>query len=241
MKSLPLGASPRTLSHRKGSRLLRAKGLIPAVIYGRHHAPQNLEVDSEQFEELVHKAHTEIILVDLTVANDPVPNRLAIVQDVQHNPLTASVLHIDFHEVKPDEKVTIEVPVESKGEAEGVKSGGGTLEHVRFKLKVRALPKDLPDQILVDVSHMKVNETLHIGEITAPEGVELLGDKKIPVFAVAAPLTAEAEAAAAPADGKQPEMIKEKKEEGGAAKAGAKPDAKAGDKAGDKKPAEKKK
>ena len=105
---------------------------------------------------------------------------------------------------------------------------------------MRALPKDLPDQIVVDVSHMKVNETLHIGEIKAPEGVELLGDKKIPVFAVAAPLTAEAEAAAAPADGKQPEMIKEKKEEGGA-KAGAKPDAKAGDKAGDKKAAEKKK
>jgi len=234
MKSLGLNAHPRSLSRRKGSRRLRTSGRIPAVIYGKHHPPQNLEVDTEEFDELVHKAHTEIILLDLNVQNDPVPARLALVQDVQHNPLTGNVLHIDFHEVKPDETVTIEVPVESKGEPEGVKSGGGTLEHVRFKLRVRSLPKNLPDQILVDVSHLKVNETLHIGDIQAPEGVELLGDRKIPVFAVAAPLTAEAEAAAAtPADGKQPEMIKEKKEDGAAAKTDAK--------AADKKPADKKK
>jgi large subunit ribosomal protein L25 len=237
MKSLPLNAHPRTQARRKGARILRAAGRIPAVIYGRHHPPQNLEVDAKAFDDLVHLAHTEIILVDLQVPQDPIPSRLALVQDVQHHALTGKTLHIDFHEVKADELVTIDVPVESKGEAEGVKSGGGTLEHVRFRVKVRALPKDLPDQIVVDVTHLKVGETIHIGELTAPEGVEILGDKKIPILAVAAPLTAEAETAAAPAaDGKQPEMIKEKKEDTAAA------DKKAGDKkAADAKPADKKK
>lgn len=219
MKSLALSAHPRTLSRRKGSRKLRAGGRIPAIIYGRHHPPQNLEVDAKEFDTLVHKAHTEIILVDLTVQGDAPTVRLALVQDVQHHPLSGQVLHVDFHEVKPDEKVTIDVPVESVGTPDGVKTGGGTLEHVRFRVRVRCLPQDLPDQVSVDVSHLKVGQTLHIGEIVAPPGVELLGDKKIPVFAVAAPLTEVATEAASTATetGKQPEMIKEKKEEAASA------------------------
>ena len=217
MKSLALSASPRTQTRRKGARKIRSSGRIPAIIYGRHNPPQNLEIDSKQFDELVHKAHTEIILVDLTVEGDAKPARLALVQDVQHHPLSGKVLHLDLHEVKADEKVSIEVPVEAVGVPDGVKNGGGTLEHVRFRIRVRCLPKDLPEQINVDVTNLKVGETLHIGEIVAPPGVELLGDKKIPVLAVAAPVTeAAAETTAAPAAGeaaKQPEMIKEKKEE----------------------------
>jgi len=217
MKSLALSASPRTQTRRKGARKIRSGGRIPAIIYGRHNPPQNLEIDAKQFDELVHKAHTEIILVDLTVEGDAKPARLALVQDVQHHPLSGKVLHLDLHEVKADEKVSIEVPVEAVGVPDGVKNGGGTLEHVRFRIRVRCLPKDLPEQINVDVTNLKVGETLHIGEIVAPPGVELLGDKKIPVLAVAAPVTeAAAETTAAPAAGeaaKQPEMIKEKKEE----------------------------
>ena len=222
MKSLALSASPRTQTRRKGARKIRSSGRIPAIIYGRHNPPQNLEIDSKQFDELVHKAHTEIILVDLTVEGDAKPARLALVQDVQHHPLSGHILHVDLHEVKADEKVSIEVPVEAVGIPDGVKNGGGTLEHVRFRIRVRCLPKDLPEQINVDVSNLKVGETLHIGEITAPDGVELLGDKKIPVLAVAAPVAeAAAETAATPGAGeaaKQPEMIKEKKEEAAAEK-----------------------
>jgi len=216
MKSLALSASPRTQTRRKGARKIRSGGRIPAIIYGRHNPPQNLEIDSKQFDELVHKAHTEIILVDLTVEGDAKPARLALVQDVQHHPLSGQILHVDLHEVKADEKVSIEVPVEAVGTPDGVKNGGGTLEHVRFRVRVRCLPKDLPEQINVDVTHLKVGETLHIGEIPAPAGVEILGDKKIPVLAVAAPVAEAAAETTTPAAGeaaKQPEMIKEKKEE----------------------------
>lgn len=221
MKSVALKAHPRTLSRRKGAKAVRASGRIPAVIYGKHNPPQNLEVDVKEFDELVHRAHTEVILVDLAVDGDANGSRLAIVQDVQHHPLYDTTLHIDFHEVKADELVTMEIPVESVGTPDGVKNGGGTLEHVRFKLKIRALPGNLPEQINVDVSALKVGQTLHIGEIVAPEGVELMGDKKIPVFAVAAPVAEVAEttdaAAPAAADAKQPEMIKEKKADEAAA------------------------
>ncbi len=223
MKSLKLSAFPRTSLRRKGSKAVRAAGRIPANIYGKTAAPQNLEVDSIAFKDLVHTAHSEIILVDLSVAGDARAERLVLIQDVQHHPLTGSVLHVDFHEVQPTEKVTIKVPVEAVGEPVGVKSGGGTLEHVLLKLRIRALPKDLPEQINVDVSGLEVGKSIHIGDIKAPEGVEILGDKHITVLAVAAPVTeapAAADAtAAAGAEAKQPEMIKEKKEEAPAAKA----------------------
>jgi large subunit ribosomal protein L25 len=224
MKSLKLKAEPRTSTRRKGSKALRSAGRIPANIYGKSIAPQNLQIDSEAFSDLIHSAHSEIVLVDLEVAGDA-KARLALVQDVQHHPLSGEVLHVDFHEVKPDEFITIRIPVEATGEAEGVKTGGGTLEHVLQKLRVTALPKDLPEQIVVDVSALAVGQAIQIGQIQAPEGVKILGDKHLRVFAVAAPVT-EAEAAPAAAEGaeaKQPEMIKEKKEEAPAAGAAAAP------------------
>jgi len=223
MKSLKLKAAPRTQVRRKGSKALRSTGRIPANIYGKSIAPQNLEIDSEAFIDLINSAHSEIVLVDLEVSGDS-NARLALVQDVQHHPLSGEVLHVDFHEVKSDEMITIRIPVEATGEAEGVKSGGGTLEHVLQKLRVTALPKDLPEQILVDVSALAVGQAIQIGQIPAPAGVTILGDKHLRVFSVAAPATEveAAPAAAAGAEAKQPEMIKEKKEEAAPAAAAKK-------------------
>ena len=124
------------------------------------------------------------------------------------------------------------MPVETTGEAEGVKTAGGVLEHVLFKIKARALPKDLPEVITVDVSHLNIGQAIHLGEIPAPAGVELLGDKNVPVIAVAAPRTEEEEAAAAEAAAApgEVEMIKEKKEEGAEAAVAGKTPAKGAEK-----------
>jgi large subunit ribosomal protein L25 len=229
MKTVPLTAFPRIKTRRGGVKQLRSSGRVPAVIYGRQAQPQNLEVNRVEIENLIKHSVSENLLLDLSVSEDARPKRLVLVQDIQHNPLTGSLLHLDLHEVSENEKVTVFVPVESVGEATGVKNGGGVLEHVLFKVKVRSLPKDLPEVIHVDVSSLEVGKAVHIGEIKAPEGVEILGDKNIPVIAVAAPLTEaqEAEAAAAGGTTSDVEMIKEKKEDGAA---GAAP-AKAGDKA----------
>jgi large subunit ribosomal protein L25 len=217
MKAVPLNAFPRSLGRRAGAKKLRASGRIPAVIYGRQTKPRNLELDAREMEELIHHSASENLLVDLAVKDDSQPKRLALVQEVQHHPLKGNVLHVDFHEVSETEKVTILVPVETVGEAAGVKTGGGVLEHVLFKLKVRALPKDLPEQIVIDVSSLELGKAIHIGEVKPPPNVEILGDKNIPVVAVAMPRTEEevaAEAEAAPVTAADVEMIKEKKEEG---------------------------
>jgi large subunit ribosomal protein L25 len=217
MKSVLLNAFPRTLTRRGGVKKLRASGRIPAVIYGRQAQAQNLEVSAKEISDLIHHSISENLLVDLAVQNDARPKRLALVQEVQHHPLSGEVLHVDLHEVAENEKVTVNVPLETVGEAIGVKTGGGVLEHVLFKIKVRALPKDLPEQIIVDVASLELGKSIHLGDIQAPAGVEILGDKKVSVISVALP---KAEVEEAPAAEAEPvaagdvEMIKEKKEEG---------------------------
>lgn len=245
MKSVLLNAFSRTQTRRGEVKKLRSTGRVPAVIYGRQTKPQNLELVAKELDDLIHHSASENILVDLAVDQ---AKHLALVQDVQHHPLSGKVLHVDFHEVSETEKVTIMVPLETVGEAAGVKTGGGVLEHVLFKIKVRALPKNLPEQIVVDVTSLELGKSIHLGDLKAPEGVEILGDKKVSIISVALPKT-EAEEAAEAAEGAVPaagdvEMLKEKKEDGteGAApaKAGEKTaPAKAGDKTATAKGADK--
>lgn len=246
MKSIALNAFPRSVAKRSGVKKLRTNGRVPAVIYGQKE-PKNLEIDTKEIENVIHAAHSEMLLLDLSVDGS---KTLALVKEIQHHPLSGKILHVDLHEVKENQKVTASVPVEPVGEAVGVKTGGGVLEHVLFNIKVRATPKNLPEVIHVDVSALEINKALTLGEIKLPEGVEVIGKKEIVVFSVAEPVTEAQEAAAAeatPAAG-EVEMIKEKKEEEGAApakageKAPAKGEAKAEEKKGEeKKPAEKKK
>src|SRR3974377_296956 len=141
MKSVALNAFPRSLARRAGAKKLRSSGRIPAVIYGREAPPQNLELSAVELEELIHHSISENLLVDLAVKDDTRPNRLALVQEVQHHPLSGKVLHVDFHEVAENEKVTVKIPVETIGEPEGVKTQGGVLEHVLFKIAARGLAK----------------------------------------------------------------------------------------------------
>jgi len=238
MKSVPLKAYPRTQTRRGGVKKLRDAGRVPAVIYGRQAKPQNLEISAKELGDLIHHSASENLLVDLSVENDARAKRLALVQEVQHHPLDGKLVHVDLHEVAENEKVIIQVPVETVGEAAGVKNSGGVLEHVLFKLRVRSLPKDLPEQIIIDVSHLELGKAVHLGEVKAPPGVEILGDKNIPVVAVAVPRTEEEESAATatePVAAGDVEMIKEKKEDGEEGEAPAKGEK--GAKPGEKAPA----
>lgn len=240
MKSVSLKVYPRAATRRNALKPLRGAGRIPAVIYGAGHEPQSLEVDTKDLDTVLHRHISETLLVDLNVDNDSRAKRLALLQEIQHHPLSQKVLHVDFHEVSADEPVVVPIPLESTGEPVGVKTGGGVLEHVLYKVKVRALPKDLPEAIIVDVSNLEAGRAIHLGELQAPPGVEILGHRELVVFACAAPKT-EAEAieeeTVAVASAADVEVIKEKKEEGVAEKpAGKEGEKRPAGKEGEKKP-----
>lgn len=183
---------------------LRSEGLIPGVVYGKTQPSFNVRLNRKEVETVLHHSAAEQILVNLTI-EDLNETKLALIQDVQHNPLTGTIIHLDFHAVKEDEIIHANVPLELVGEAAGVKSGG-LLEHLFHTLQIRCLPKDLPEVIYADVSGLEIDGSLHIRELTLPDGVKAVPDGNIVVAMVSEPkVVVEAvpeTVAAAPADAK---------------------------------------
>ena len=216
-KQVKLKAEPRTTVGRSAVRKLRARGLIPAVIYGGTNEPQPLQVTAREINTMMSHASGENVLVELEIAGEG-PSRTALVQEVQHSPVGGEIRHIDFHAISMDQMIQAEVPLEATGTAVGVKTFGGLLEQSLRALAIECLPGDLPDRITVDVSQLNIGDSIHVRDIPLPSGVtakvqpDLTAFSVVPPVAEEEPVVAEAEAAAA-----EPEVITEKKAEGEAA------------------------
>ena len=215
-KQVKLSASPRSEGGRNAVKQVRARGGVPAVIYGSKDKPANLEVSRRDIEAVLAHAVGENILVELEIdENGTKTNRLSLIQEVQHHPLRGEVLHVDFHAVSMTEKISADIVVEAFGEADGVKNFGGLLEQSMRTITIQCLPQNLPEIIRVDVSALKIGESIHVRDLPLPEGVEADDDADLTVFIVAEPAVAEEPAAAAAPEA--PEVIKEKKTEAPAA------------------------
>jgi large subunit ribosomal protein L25 len=227
-----VSAQTRTGVGRSAVNKLKRQGFVPAVVYGGKDQPLPLQVNAREIGTLLSRATSEHILVDLQIADGgQTSNRLALIQQVQHDPIRGSVLHVDFHAVRADEKIHAQIPVEPFGEPAGVKNSGGILEIALHLLSIECFPRDLPELIRIDVSALEIGQAVHVKNIALPAGVLARHDPELTVARVAAPAvevepTPAADALAAAG----PEVIKEKKEEAAPAPA-----------AGDKKAAPEKK
>jgi len=221
-KQVKLKVEPRMSVGRSAVRKLKARGVIPAIIYGGKDKPQPLQVSARDINAMMSHASGENVLVELEVAGEK-SNRTALVQEVQHSPVSGEILHIDFHAISMDETIQAEVPLEPTGIPNGVKNFGGLLEQSLRMLTIECLPRDLPDRITVDVSQLNIGDSIHVRQIQLPSGVTSKVPPDLTAFSVLAPtveeepVVAEVEAAAA-----GPEVITEKKEEGEAAAPAAK-------------------
>jgi large subunit ribosomal protein L25 len=221
-KQVKLTAERRTGVGRSAVRKLKARGVIPAVIYGAKAQPEPLQISKQEVNAMLSHASGENILVELEVAGDTA-NRLALVQEVQHSPLGGDVLHVDFHAVAMDETIHAEVPLEPIGTPNGVKNFGGLLEQSVRSLAIECLPRDLPDVITSDVSALNIGDAIHVREIQLPPGVTTKLPPDLTVFSVLAPTVEEEPVAAAVAETPaSPEVIREKKEEPEAVAGGSK-------------------
>ena len=213
-KQVKLKVESRTNVGRSAVRKLRARGLIPAVIYGGNDKPQPLQVTARDINAMMSQASGENVLVELEIAGEG-SSRTALVQEVQHSPVGGDIRHVDFHAISMDQMIQAEVPLESTGIAVGVKTFGGLLEQSLRALAIECLPANLPDRITVDVSQLNIGDSVHVRDIQFPPGVTPKVQLDLTAFSVLAPaveeepVIAEAEAAAA-----GPEVITEKKEEG---------------------------
>ena len=206
---------------RSAVRKLRARGFIPAVIYGGHDQPQALQVSARDINAMMSQASGENVLVELEIGGDG-QSRTALVQEVQHSPVGGEIRHVDFHAISMDQMIEAEVPLEPVGTAVGVKTYGGLLEQSLRALAIECLPGDLPDRITVDVSQLNIGDSIDVREIQLPHGVTPKVQLDLTAFSVLTPVVEEEPAAAeAEAAAAGPEVITEKREEGEAAAAGA--------------------
>ncbi len=215
-KQVKLTAEPRAGLGRSAVKKIKAQGFVPAVIYGAKVAPEALQVSRRDINALLSHASGENILVELEIAG--AASRTALMQEVQHAPVSGDVLHVDFHAVSMDEVIEADVPLEPVGTPNGVKNFGGLLEQSLRSLSIECLPRDLPDTISVDVSAMNVGDAIHVREIKLPEGVTTRMPPDLTAISILAPTVEEEPAAGADAPS-APEVIKEKKEDPEAAAA----------------------
>jgi large subunit ribosomal protein L25 len=211
-KQIKLAAQARTGLGRSAVTKLKMQGLVPAVVYGAKQGAEHLQLSAREIDNVLAHATGEHFLVELEVSG--AANRLALVQEVQHHPVTRKVLHVDFHAVAADELLHAAIIVETTGEATGVKTGGGILEIQIHELEVECLPKDLPDVIRLDVSAMNIGDAIHVRDIQLPAGVTARADGELTVLRIAPPtVVVEVAPAGVPAAAATPEVIKEKKTE----------------------------
>ncbi len=162
---------------------LRKSGWIPCVIYGKKEDNLALKVESRELIRFMHSLSSDHAMIKLNVDGE---KQDVMLQDVQYHPFRNEILHVDFHKVAMDEKLTTSVVIEVVGDSKGV-AAGGVLEHIMRELTVECFPKDLPSYIEIDITDVEVGHSIHVGDIAVPEGVKFLDDPAKPVISVLAP------------------------------------------------------
>jgi len=216
---------------------VRRMDAIPAIIYGSHKKPTTVQVDRRTFERIERQYQVERVVIHLNLQEkDKKPQDMAaIVKEIQLDPVSDRILHVDFQRISLTEEIEVKVPVVAKGESPVIKQGTGILEHALWELTVSCLPTNIPQQIEVDISALKLHDMIHVKDIALPSGVKVKNDPDAIVFSIVAPMKEEVAAPAAEgaeaATSAEPEVIKEKKKEEAAPGAG-------GEKGAEKKPQE---
>src|SRR5881296_4018835 len=243
-QTVSLSATVREETGKGAARQARFQKKVPAVIYGHGRPTQTLMVDALALEKALTGIEPESTLIELTVDGKKVKT---LIREIQRHPLRPDIIHVDFYEIHATEKVKLKVPVHLVGSPDGVRNAGGVLDQVTREVEIEVLPENIPERVELDVTALKIGDSLHVRDLTIPNA-KLLTEADLTIATVVPP---RAEEVAAPtpeaaAEVAEPELIRKvregEEEEGEAAAEGgaggpAKPEAKAGGAAGAAAPA----
>ncbi|MEX2524991.1 MAG: 50S ribosomal protein L25/general stress protein Ctc [Gammaproteobacteria bacterium] len=218
MQSFEINAEPRTDVGKGASRRLRRAGRVPGILYG---SGTDVTMVSFSHDDLVTRLDYEAFFSHILTVKVDGKSESVVLKDLQRHPYKRIIIHVDFQRVRENEALTMRVPLHFMNEEKcpGIKTEGGVISHVMTEVEVTCLPKDLPEYIEVDMSGMHLNDTIHLGELTLPEGVILTaleheGDPDQPVVNVHMPRveTEETEEEAEAAEAEEAEEKGEKAE-----------------------------
>lgn len=198
MQRVTLEALTRNVNSEKNKKL-RLEGQIPAIVYG--HLKENLPVklDKKLFLKNMKGHLDSLIFIDLKISGDKEASKTVLIKDIQKDAIKNEIDHIDFLEITAGEKIHISVPVHLTGEALGVVTYGGVLEWFLRSIDIECLPKDMPEDIKVDISHLNLGQSIHVSDLKLAEGIKVLSSPEATVAMVAAKKEEEAAAPAAEA------------------------------------------
>jgi large subunit ribosomal protein L25 len=185
MESLVLEVEKREALNKGVARRIRAGGRIPGVFYGGGNPSMPIAADRTAFERRIHDLEGTH-LIELRSADPALNGKKVVIRDLQEHPVTGSALHFDVYEVALDRAIEVRVPLHFVGKAAGV-TIGGILQPLLRELVAECLPTQIPDGIDVDVSALGIHDAIHVGELTVPEGVTVIGDPGRAVVTVVPP------------------------------------------------------
>lgn len=189
--TVQLKADKRTDKGKGVARKLRAVARIPGVLYGKDIEPIRLILDDREFRRALSGHSASTLIIDLLVADEVAVKTL--IREIQVDPVSGQVLHVDLNQVNVREAVDVEVPIELVGIPKGVKDEGGVLEHPLRTIEIRCLPMEIPEEIRIDVTGMAIGDSIHVRDIPLASG-EILSDPDSTVALVSAPRQEEAPA-----------------------------------------------
>ena len=195
METLEIQVDPREKKRKRDAKRLRRSGKIPGILYGPKTAATAVALDKREFSSRVADLEGSH-LVRLKSESAALADKVALVKDMQYHPISGDVIHTDLYEVDLTAKITVNVPLHFVGKAEGVVRGG-ILQPIVREVEVECLPLDIPAYFAVDVSRLDIGDSVHIEELSMPEGVTAIYETNLALVAVVPPTVEEAPAAAA--------------------------------------------
>ena len=215
MDQIKLNATIRQGKGKQAVSKLRRTGVVPGIVYHRGEEAVPISLAKKDINQIIQTAGGENVLIHLTVEKK---SRSVIIKEIQQDPVKRDILHVDFNEISLTEQITVEVEVLAVGEPIGVKQEGGVLDHPLRMLKIQCLPTDIPKHIDIDVSGLKLNDSIHVKDLGLASTLKVLNDPDLVLFQVKLHVEEKVEEVAAAAP--EVEVTREKKEEE-APKAGA--------------------
>ncbi len=198
-----LQVEPRKLQGKRNSKRLRLAGKVPAIVYGHGEAAVSIAVTSDAISAAVRHG-SRVVQLQGAVSDS------ALIRELQYDPFGLEILHVDFARVSADERVHVKVPLEVKGQAQGVKEGG-VIEHLIHEVEIECPVSAIPDKLIVNVSALKLDEEIMVGQVPLPEGVKMLSDSDQVAVHCVKPKEESEDGAVATGEGAEPELIRKEK------------------------------
>ncbi len=206
----------RGIFGKNASRAIRREGKIPAIFYGANTASIPLTVAKTDIIRVLKSEAGENTIFKVSFNSE---SRDAMIKELQIDPVTDELLHVDLYQIAMDKIIRVSVPVVPVGEAVGVKSEGGFVDFINREVEIECLPKDIPENIEIDISSLHIHQSVKADDVKTPEGVEMLTEPDTVLILIDVPHKEEEiieeveEEEEVIAEGEEPEVIKKEKEE----------------------------